>query len=51
MKRVFGLEPNVSEFAKLIDEFERGMNRKYNENDPNRIYIGHLRHIVKKNKI
>ncbi|MCU6794004.1 hypothetical protein OB236_18025, partial [Paenibacillus sp. WQ 127069] len=35
MKRTFGLEPNVSEFAKLIDEFEKAMKRKYNPNDPN----------------
>ncbi|MCU6792601.1 hypothetical protein OB236_10755, partial [Paenibacillus sp. WQ 127069] len=25
MKRTFGLEPNVSEFAKLIDEFEKAI--------------------------
>lgn len=42
MKRTFGLEPNVSEFAKLIDEFEKAMKRKYNPNDPNQIFVGHL---------
>lgn len=28
MKRLFGLEQNVSDFAKMIDEFERAMQRK-----------------------
>lgn len=42
MKRAFGLEPNVSDFAKLIDEFEEGMKRSYDPNEPNRIFIGHL---------
>lgn len=26
MKRTFGLEPNVCEFAELVDEFERAIN-------------------------
>ncbi|MFC0215172.1 hypothetical protein ACFFK0_22505 [Paenibacillus chartarius] len=50
MKRAFGLEPNVSEFAKLVDEFERAMKRKYNPNDPNQIYVGHLRERVRTKK-
>ncbi|MGG1599136.1 hypothetical protein [Paenibacillus naphthalenovorans] len=48
MRRLFGLEQNVSEFAKMIDEFEQSMNRKYNPNDPNQIFVGHLRHRVRK---
>jgi hypothetical protein len=48
MKRTFGLEPNVSEFAKMIDEFEQAMKRKYNPNDPNQIFVGHLNDRVKK---
>ncbi len=48
MKRTFGLEPNVCEFAKLIDEFEKAMKRKYNPNDPNQIFVGHLRERVRK---
>ncbi|RRJ54929.1 hypothetical protein EHV15_35755 [Paenibacillus oralis] len=43
MKRTFGLEPNVTDFAKMIDEFERAMKRPYNPNDPNQIYVGHIR--------
>ena len=50
MKRTFGLEPNVHDFAMLIDEFERAMNRKYNPNDPNSIYVGHLRDRLKRKK-
>ncbi|MBD0382628.1 hypothetical protein [Paenibacillus sedimenti] len=42
MKRTFGLEPNVSDFTKLVDEFERSSKRKYNPEDPNQIFIGHL---------
>lgn len=49
MKRTFGLEPNVSEFTKLIDEFERAMKRKYNPNYPNQIFVGHLRDRARKN--
>lgn len=30
MKRTFGLEPNVNDFAKLVDEFERELKSKYN---------------------
>lgn len=43
MRRTFGLESNVSDFAKMIDEFERARNRQYNPNDPNQIFVGHLR--------
>ncbi|WDH82422.1 hypothetical protein PUW24_06015 [Paenibacillus urinalis] len=50
MKRLFGLEPNVSDFATLVDEFERSMKRKYNPQDPNQIYVGHLRDRAKKMK-
>ncbi|MCZ8514975.1 hypothetical protein O9H85_21635 [Paenibacillus filicis] len=50
MKRTFGLEPNVGEFAKLVDEFERAMNRENNPNDPNQIFVGHLRDRTKKTK-
>jgi hypothetical protein len=50
MKRIVELEPNVSEFAKLVDEFERALNREYNPNDPNEIFVGHLRDRIKKTK-
>ncbi|UUZ93460.1 hypothetical protein LJK87_01375 [Paenibacillus sp. P25] len=42
-KRAFGLEPNVHDFAKIIDEFERALKRKYNPGDPDSIYVGNLR--------
>jgi len=53
MKRTFGLEPNVGEFAKMVDDFERAMQRKTNPNDPNRIFVGHLhdREKTKKQKV
>ncbi|KQO18045.1 hypothetical protein [Paenibacillus sp. Leaf72] len=43
MKRIFGLEPNVGEFAKLIDEFERAIRREEdNLKNPNYIKVGPL---------
>jgi len=33
MKRTFGLEPNVNDFAKMVDEFERAEKRKYSDVD------------------
>lgn len=47
MKRDFGLEANPDEFAALIDEFERSSREKYDPNNPNHIYVGHLRERVK----
>jgi hypothetical protein len=47
MKREFGLEANPDEFAALIDEFERSSREKYDPNNPNHIYVGHLRERVK----
>lgn len=50
MKRTFGLEPNVSEFAKMVDDFERAMKRKANPSDPDRIFVGHLHDKTKSKK-
>jgi hypothetical protein len=50
MKRAFGLEPNVSEFAKMVDEFEQSMKRKYNPDNPDHIFVGDLHDRVKKNR-
>ncbi|WP_379346672.1 hypothetical protein [Paenibacillus sp. GCM10027629] len=48
MKRLFGLEPNVRDFAMLIDEFEHAMKRKFDPNNPDHIYVGHIRDRIKK---
>lgn len=48
MKRLFGLEANPNDFAAMIDEFERSSRQKYDPNNPNHIYVGHLRERVKK---
>ena len=50
IKREFGLEANPDEFAALIDEFERSSREKYDPNNPNHIYVGHLRERVKNKK-
>jgi hypothetical protein len=50
MKREFGLEANPDEFAALIDEFERSSREKYDPNNPNHVYVGHLREKVKSYK-
>jgi len=50
MKREFGLEADPDEFAALIDEFERSSREKYDPNNPNHIYVGHLREKVKSYK-
>lgn len=47
MKRLFGLEQNVCDFAKMIDEFERAMQKKHDPSDPNSIAVGHLNHLAK----
>lgn len=49
MKRTFRFELNVSDFAKLVDEFEKVMERKCNPDDPNQIFVGHLRERFRKN--
>ncbi|WP_139816715.1 MULTISPECIES: hypothetical protein [Paenibacillus] len=47
MKRLFGLEQNVCDFAKMIVEFERAMQKKHDPSDPNSIAVGHLNHLAK----
>jgi hypothetical protein len=46
MKRLFGLGANASDFAAMIDEFEKSAREKYDPNNPNHIYVGHLRERV-----
>ncbi|NEN84716.1 hypothetical protein [Paenibacillus elgii] len=48
MKRSYGLNMNVHDFAKEIDELERAVYRKYNPDDPDRIYVGHIQNRLKK---
>jgi hypothetical protein len=43
LKRIYGLNLNVFDFAKVIDEIEHSVNRKFEPDDPNLIYIGHMR--------
>lgn len=48
IKRGYGLNMNVNDFAIIIDEIERTMNRKYDPDDPVHIYVGHIRDRVRK---
>ncbi|GMX66636.1 hypothetical protein Elgi_59080 [Paenibacillus elgii] len=50
IKRSFGLDMNVNDFAKMIDEFHQAVNRKYDPNNPDHIYIGHIRDRFRKHK-
>jgi len=47
LKRSYGFNLNVYNFAKVIDEIERSINRNLKPDDPNQIYIGHLREQLK----
>ncbi|WP_240269500.1 hypothetical protein [Paenibacillus timonensis] len=46
MKRLFGLEQNVCDFAKMMDEFERAIQKKHDPSDPNSIAVDHLKHLA-----
>jgi|GEM_PF-1365277 hypothetical protein len=46
LKRSYDHYLNIHDFAMLIDEIERALNRKYNPNDPNQIYVGHIRDLM-----
>ena len=48
IKRSFGLNMNVHDFAKTIDEIHQAAIRKYDQNNPNHIYVGHLRDRLRK---
>lgn len=48
MKRSYGLYMNMYDFAIMIDEIERALDRKYDPENPDHIYIGHLREQMKK---
>lgn len=50
LRRIYGLNMNVFDFAKVIDEIEHSANRAYDPNDPNLIYVGHLRDRLKTRK-
>lgn len=48
MRRSFGLNMNVHDFAKTVDEIHQTTIRKYDPNNPNHIYIGHHRDHLRK---
>lgn len=47
LKRSYSFNLNVYNFAKVIDEIERSINRNLKSDNPNQIYIGHLREQLK----
>ncbi|WP_040949383.1 hypothetical protein [Gorillibacterium massiliense] len=50
LKRSFGLNMNVHDFAKTIDELERAINRKDQQlDDPTHVYVVNTRDQLKKN--
>ncbi|MCP1312415.1 hypothetical protein [Paenibacillus tyrfis] len=48
MKRSYGLNMNVNDFAKAIDEINRAVNRKNDPQDQDLIYIGQIRERLRK---
>ncbi|MCP1311911.1 hypothetical protein [Paenibacillus tyrfis] len=50
IKRTMGFGPNAKEFAREVDEIHKALQRKYDPNDPNQIYIGDLRERIKLHK-
>jgi hypothetical protein len=43
VRRVWGLEPNARDFAREIESVNQAVNRKYDPNDPDQIFIGDLK--------
>jgi hypothetical protein len=50
VRRTWGFNPSAKDFAKVIDEIQQAVIRKYDPNNPEHIYIGHLRDKVKARK-
>lgn len=48
VKRAWGFGPNAHDFAREIHEIAVAVNRKFNPDDPDQIYIGHLKERIKK---
>lgn len=48
VKREWGFGPNAHDFAREIHDIAVAVNRKFNPDDPDRIYIGHLKERIKK---
>ena len=49
-KRTIGFGQNADVFAREIDEIHNSLQRKYDPNDPNQVYVGHLRERLRLNK-
>lgn len=47
VKRTWGFDPNPKDFAKIIDEINRAVIRKYDPTNPDHIYIGDVRDRLK----
>jgi hypothetical protein len=50
VRRVWGLEPNAQDFAREIESVYQAVNRKYDPNDPDQIFIGDLRGHFRKSR-
>jgi hypothetical protein len=50
MRRTLGFVLNPEDFAREIVDIDKNVKRKYDPNDPNQVYIGHLSSRLKKNK-
>ncbi|MFC0212439.1 hypothetical protein ACFFK0_08185 [Paenibacillus chartarius] len=48
---IWGFYLNTYDFAKEIDELHRAVQREFDPNNPDHIYIGHLRERIRKNEI
>jgi hypothetical protein len=50
VKRMVGYYLNPDEFAREIHMLNQAVTRIYDPNDPDQIYVGHLRQLLRKNK-
>lgn len=47
VKRVWGFGPNAHDFAREIESVNQSVQRQYNPDDPEQIFIGDLRERLK----
>lgn len=50
VKRVWGFEPNARDFALEIESVNKAVQRQFNPDDPNQIFIGDLRSRLKEGR-
>jgi len=50
VRRTLGFYLNPEDFAREIHILNQAVSRRFDPNDPNQIYIGHLRELLRKNK-